>query len=339
MIEGNKKIKIKFNVSDSTYSQIKKVLDKLEEFDFIESKYPDFVIFDETAGAEAFRCDDCVRIQWSPELIYPDFNITDYAIGNNYIEYEDRYFREPLFLLPTNREKVKRILEAEQEGKLQTITKDKFCNFIYSNKYGDNARQAFFEKLNKYKFVHSAGKFLNNTEIVPMGRNWDETFENVVRYQEGFKFSIAFENANVAGYTTEKILQAFLAGSIPIYYGNPKIGQEINVDAFINCNDYDDLDEVVKAVKVLDKDDTLYKEKLKKNRFVFNEEYLSYQEEKELTFLRNIFSQEPQKAIRRVYGHSQRKKDYAYQCKWGMNLFTIYYKLRTLISKIRHRKK
>ena len=40
---------------------------------------------------------------------------------------------------------------------------------------------------------------------------------------EPFRFAMAFENANVSGYVTEKIVNAFLAGAIPIYWGHPDV--------------------------------------------------------------------------------------------------------------------
>ena len=37
-------------------------------------------------------------------------------------------------------------------------------------------------------------------------------------FQQKHKFSIAFENTSYCGYCTEKIVEAFVAGTIPIYW-------------------------------------------------------------------------------------------------------------------------
>ena len=41
------------------------------------------------------------------------------------------------------------------------------------------------------------------------------------------------ENSNVAGYVTEKIANAFMGSTVPIYYGTRDIFKLFNKDAFI----------------------------------------------------------------------------------------------------------
>lgn len=48
------------------------------------------------------------------------------------------------------------------------------------------------------------------------------------------------------------------AHSIPIYFGNPRVGLEYNKKAFIHVNDYNSLENVVKKVIELDNDDDAY---------------------------------------------------------------------------------
>ena len=43
-----------------------------------------------------------------------------------------------------------------------------------------------------------------------------------------YRFALAMENSNMPGYITEKILTAFLVGSIPIYYGTREIFEIFN---------------------------------------------------------------------------------------------------------------
>ena len=82
--------------------------------------------------------------------------------------------------------------------------------------------------------------------------------ESKLDFLRDYKFSIAFENTESEGYTTEKIVDAYKARSIPIYWGNPKITEEFNPDSFINCYDYDGLDSVAKRVAELDRSDGDY---------------------------------------------------------------------------------
>jgi len=48
-----------------------------------------------------------------------------------------------------------------------------------------------------------------------------------------YMFSFAHENASYPGYFTEKILDCFATGTIPIYWGDPDIGKVFNEDGII----------------------------------------------------------------------------------------------------------
>lgn len=55
-------------------------------------------------------------------------------------------------------------------------------------------------------------------------------------YFNRFRFALVMENKKASGYITEKILNAFLAGCIPIYYGTEEVFDLFNKDAFIYWN-------------------------------------------------------------------------------------------------------
>lgn len=50
-------------------------------------------------------------------------------------------------------------------------------------------------------------------------------------------FSFAIENCNESGYYTEKILDCFLTGTIPIYWGDPDINKIFDSNGIINLDD------------------------------------------------------------------------------------------------------
>ena len=66
---------------------------------------------------------------------------------------------------------------------------------------------------------------------------------------------MAFENDNKAGYVTEKLGLAFLAGSVPIYWG-PATEHIFSNESYVRCSD--DLEECAREVKRLDDDDGAY---------------------------------------------------------------------------------
>jgi len=57
--------------------------------------------------------------------------------------------------------------------------------------------------------------------------------ENLIKVFGQYKFIVSFENSHSKGYITEKIFNALLAQTIPIYNGAPDIDEFINRQRFI----------------------------------------------------------------------------------------------------------
>jgi hypothetical protein len=197
-----------------------------------------------------------VKIFYTPENIIPDMSKCDWAFG---FEYEDkmnnpRYFRLPYYVFE-DINLLKKLLNKKVEKKLR------FCNFIYSNEC--YSRNRFFKMLNKYKRVDAPGKCMNNMPSLDAASptesrnkiNWQDTKLNFIKK---YKFTIAFENSVSEGYTTEKITQPMSVGSIPIYFGNPKIKEEFNEKAFINVGDFKNFKQVIKRIKEIDSEKKEY---------------------------------------------------------------------------------
>jgi alpha-1,3-fucosyltransferase 10 len=78
--------------------------------------------------------------------------------------------------------------------------------------------------------IDSYGRYLNNRSVEGPDLGPQTKIETIARH----KFCFAMENAIEADYVTEKIYDAFLAGTVPIYLGAP------NVDEFVPPNSYID---------------------------------------------------------------------------------------------------
>ena len=65
-------------------------------------------------------------------------------------------------------------------------------------------------------------------------------------------------------------MHAFLAGSLPIYWGNPDVGRDFNLRAFINCGAFASFDDVIDHAIVVDRDDSLLARYLAEPPFVGN---------------------------------------------------------------------
>ena len=240
---------------------------------------------------------DCIRIFNTGENITANFNIYDYATGIDYIQFEDRYCRLPPYLVATFYSK--KDIELSKDIDLENpkiVTKEDlakktdFCSFVYSNYLADKKRQDLLDTLNTYKKVNSGGKYLNNI---------GGPVENKLVFETKHKFSMAIENSCRNGYTTDRIVNGFMANTIPIYWGNPAIGKEFNTKRFINCHEYKNFDEVLERVKKIDSDDELYLQII--NEPVFAEGY-SFKKAIDAyeVFLKNIFDQPLTEARRRT---------------------------------------
>lgn len=91
------------------------------------------------------------------------------------------------------------------------------------------------------------------------GREETDWKQSKVSFISNYKFTIAFENTAMGGYSTEKILHPLIARSIPIYWGDPFLEREFNTNALIYCNPYIvNIDSIVDRIVELDRDDDKY---------------------------------------------------------------------------------
>jgi hypothetical protein len=77
-----------------------------------------------------------------------------------------------------------------------------------------------------------------------------------MEFIKDYRFVIAFENASYPGYTTEKILEPFLAGCIPLYWGNPLIEKDFNRKSFLNLDNNVTETEFIKNIIEIDTNET-----------------------------------------------------------------------------------
>lgn len=233
---------------------------------------------------------DCIKIFFTGENVRPDFNLCDYAIGFDYIKFADRYIRWPLYMTMEYRDDYNKALNKHKEYYNKEPKKYKFCNFIYSNSLAISGRDELFEYLSQYKLVDSGGRHKNN-----IGGSIDDKF----LFQQQYKFSIAYENSSTPGYTTEKIIQALAAGTVPIYWGNPEILSEINSGCFINAHDFNSMDDLIARIIEVDQDDEKYLRMIRTPAFTV-EHMEHYSDDVLKTWFDNIFSKDVNEASRRT---------------------------------------
>lgn len=142
---------------------------------------------------------------------------------------------------------------------LETVPQaSKFCNFIYSNDRCQ-VRNAFFEMLNAEMRVDSLGSVMSNAadpRLSACGHSgWRETKIDVLR---DYRFTIAFENHEILGYTTEKMVDAWLAGSVPIYWGNPAVALDFPIEGCLSLYEAGSMTRLVDQVMEAEREPERY---------------------------------------------------------------------------------
>jgi hypothetical protein len=85
-----------------------------------------------------------------------------------------------------------------------------------------------------------------------------------------YMFSIVIENSKLDYYFTEKIIDCFITGTIPIYWGCPSIGDFFDLNGVITFNTIEELEDILKHINY-----DLYKSKLEyvKKNFELSKKY------------------------------------------------------------------
>ena len=279
-----KHIKVKFVDFNEGATAVKVLLQHLQEHYEVElSDSPDWVFFS-VFGQEHLAYNDCVKIFFTGENQAPDFNLCDYAIGFEILQFADRYLRFPLWMIyPADFQQMQ-----SKHINPDISIKNDFCSFVYSNSNAAPARQQFYDALSAYKHINSGGRYLNNI---------GEPVKDKLAFQCKHKFAIAFENTSHPGYTTEKLVQAFAAQTIPIYWGDPAVADTFNTGSFINCHDFPDWESVVSRIREIDQDDKLWL-KMMQTPALLDPELVTKSTKHLDDFLQHIFNQEPSAAKR-----------------------------------------
>ena len=246
----NKKIiKIKsLGISDRK-KYIKWLKSKLDD-EFIlkfDDDNPDYLIYNVFTEKDSEpKYKNTIKIAIYTENVMPDLNLADYTIGHYHIIYLDRYFKYSIFFWTNFKDINQRRFEITKNP-----MRKKFCAAVISNcndRY--KFRLNFIYKLNEYKKVDMGGKCLNNI---------NRKVKNKIEFLSDYKFSIAMENSDGDGYLSEKIVDSFLAGTIPIYYGDYILDEFINPKSCILIKGENDIEKKIEYIKKIDKDDNLYK--------------------------------------------------------------------------------
>ncbi|WP_104687422.1 glycosyltransferase family 10 domain-containing protein [Helicobacter acinonychis] len=223
------------------------------------------------------------RVFYTGENEVPNFNLFDYAIGFDGLDFKERYLRMPLYYASLH-DKAQSVNDTtapytlksdslyalkkpahcfkEDHPKLCSVVKGEsdpfkrgFASFVAGNANAP-MRNAFCEALNSVEPVTGGGAVKNT-----LGYNVTNKSEFLSQY----KFNLCFENAQGYGYVTEKIIDAYFSHTIPIYWGSPSVAQDFNPKSFVNVHDFKDFDGAIDYIRYLHTHENAYLDMLYEN--------------------------------------------------------------------------
>jgi hypothetical protein len=224
---------------------------------------PDYLIFgDRNFGNQNVLFNDkrCIKIFYTGENERPENYHCNYAISFDHVDNEQQY-RLPLYVIydyDNQHRNVPNSTNYVREGTdLHLKFNGKFCCFVVKNG-ACSMRNYFFQKISEYRKIDSAGPLFNNMGWnLPRG---EESVASKLKFLNEYKFNMCFENSSYPGYATEKLYEAYMGGTVPIYWGSPTIECDFNPKAFINWHDYQDDDAFMEAIIEADTKPEVYEQ-------------------------------------------------------------------------------
>jgi hypothetical protein len=166
------------------------------------------------------------------------------------------------------------------ESKPRAFSEKKLVTMICSNKsvnnifkdivlrfcYGPEVKEIYAERLKVIEHFSEDGAFdlfgfgwdrgVANAAIGPaVARCYRGPVASKAETMRNYKFAFCFENTIFPGYVTEKIFDALMNGTVPIYLGAPDIADFVDQEAFIDFRKYDDLERLHEYLKTMTEDE------------------------------------------------------------------------------------
>jgi hypothetical protein len=184
----------------------------------------------------------------------------------------------------------------------------KFLAYLNSNcvKYRETAFDKIVEFANRLGLpkptalgaCHGSHPELSEFDDDRVGR-----IANVVDKLSLYRFALVMENSKVRGYVTEKIANALIAGTVPIYYGTEEISDIFNAKRFIYY-DIRDPSAALRRIQLLERDRAAFFNVLQEPVLAHEEQTLR----KYFSLTDDVGHGDLKRRIRHMIGMNQQKK-------------------------------
>jgi len=194
---------------------------------------PDLLVFSCFGDPGLNEFHRATRVLYLGENVRPDFSITDYSMTFDMSDYCGRNIYLPLWLLRSTKYAATSV--DYQPYKLTDLEQNRPANngedvVVYIGNNSTPLRiEAIHELLKRGMAVECYG-----SQTKPVS----DKIQTLSKYQ----YSLCFENTFTPGYVTEKIVDSFLGGSMPIYWGGapPDV---FNLEEYYACNPFQSMDD------------------------------------------------------------------------------------------------
>lgn len=192
-----------------------------------------------------------IKIFWTGENIRPPY-YCDISLSFDFDSYGGKNLRLPLWYVYINWWNYPDFPDAritindlkKEWDPEEVLNRPHFCSIVIGNPVINRLEVA--NKLSEINPVHGFGSVFNN-----------HFSGDKIKLLQDYKYNICFENTIAEGYITEKLLEAKVAGCIPIYYGHPSVNKDFNEKSFINFYNYSSPEELTNMIKKLEKNKDL----------------------------------------------------------------------------------
>ena len=229
-------------------------------FEYTDNMYDADVIVISVFGS--VQTDPKKTICYIGENVRPSYIGYDYSLSFDYDSYGGRNFRLPLWYArlawPQFEQKPRRanahnhgyeplipIYPLTKQRSLDWSKKDKFCAMVAGNPEG--LRVNLYNTISKYKPVDGYGNMF--------GRSLRQSKFDVL---PSYKFCLCPENSIYDGYVTEKLLDSYAGGTIPIYSGTMSVDCDFHEGAYLNYMNTKDMNWFVTTIQAIDESKELY---------------------------------------------------------------------------------
>ena len=179
-------------------------------------------------------------IIYEPDMLIPDnWDMAFHAQCDKIFTWDDR--------LIDNKKYFKNNFTAElQDARPLDLTREQFIlrkpvMLMQTRKRVDHPSSLYGKRDNIIQFFENKASGMFDL----WGRNWEghRTWRGAatdkMQVLKNYRFCVAFENCNHAhGYITEKLLDCFLAGVVPVYWGAPNVTDHVPADCFIDMRNF-----------------------------------------------------------------------------------------------------